>query len=165
MALSGLSGRSLPQTYKKPESIWPVSPAVGCPPISLAPPWTHFYTDGTPAQRLFRSVQLIHKRFPHSSVAGAVPVRLLPRHHPIARLHSSPVSTSCSGRGNLGNARLVSSKQIPKPPLRLVPPVKAKYDSTRKSQGRWAIEKVWRGPPACGSTGRPARQPCPPWRQ
>jgi len=40
-ALSGLSWRRSPQTYKKPESIWPVSTASGCPPTGLVPPWTH----------------------------------------------------------------------------------------------------------------------------
>jgi hypothetical protein len=143
----------------------PVFPCLGVPShrsgTALDPPYTH----RTPAQRLFRSVQLIHKRFPHSSVAGAVPVRLLPRHHPIARLHSSPVSTPCSGRGNMGNAPLVTSKPIPKSPLRLVPPVKAEYRPARKPEGRRALENVRRRRPACGLTSRPARQRCPPWRR
>ena len=40
VALTGLSWRRPPQTYKKPESIRPASPASGCPPTGLVPPWT-----------------------------------------------------------------------------------------------------------------------------
>jgi hypothetical protein len=41
VALSVLAGRSPPQTYKKPESICPDSPASRCPPTGLVPPWSY----------------------------------------------------------------------------------------------------------------------------
>jgi hypothetical protein len=66
------------------------------------------YTHSIPARRLFRSGQLIHKCFPHSLLAPIVPVRLLPGHHPVAGLYSSPDSQSCeaSCSPKLSTARL-----------------------------------------------------------
>jgi hypothetical protein len=43
---------------------------------------------------------------------------------------------------NMGNPRLVSSKQIAPSPLRLLPPVNSQHHSARKSQARRAVEKV-----------------------
>ena len=129
VALSGLPGRSPPPIYKKPESIRPVLPASRWPPAGLVTP----YTNSIPAQCLLRSGQLIQRRLPHSPTARAVLVRLPPRYHPMAGLHSPPVFTPCSGRGNMGNARSASSKQIAKSPLRPLPPVKAQFNRGRST--------------------------------
>jgi hypothetical protein len=49
-------------------------------------------------------------------------------------------------------------------PIYAQKPAKMQHHPARKSQGRWALEKVWGRRPACGLTGFPARWACLPWR-
>jgi len=58
VALPGLSGRSPPQTYKKPELIRPVSTAPGCPPTGLVPPWTYPIPIAPPPDAFFDQASL-----------------------------------------------------------------------------------------------------------